>query len=267
MLNPQAAFGPTPRSAIFSRAEAREAGFPVNRPAVSSAKYSRSRWIAGSKNLLKGSKNRIRDRTREKTLNSASWCLRCISSCATADSSSSLSRSLVKPTETRTVGSLPPMAIARGAFVSTIPTSTSATLSNFAMARTKSLNHDSAAEGVRGANFRSTEPFPYLHTKPEIAAEAARPPITAPKTASGTPSFAYATMRAWETHKTRLPATNVQKKIDKAYNPVNKLTRSFAFLAFVTKTYSNVPMQAPQTARTVKERGESQYVWSASPIS
>jgi hypothetical protein len=60
-------------------------------------------------------------------------------------------------------------------------------------------------------------------------------------------------------HKARLPATKAQKKIDKAYRPVSKLTRSFALRAFVTKTYRRVPMQAPHTARTVKERGDSQY--------
>src|SRR2546430_12033532 len=83
MLKPHVALVGTPRSTIFRRAEANAAGFPVDRALVSSARYSRSRCTAGSKNLLNGSKKSIRDRTLEKTLNSASWCLRCINSCAT----------------------------------------------------------------------------------------------------------------------------------------------------------------------------------------
>src|SRR6266571_6182245 len=99
-----------------------------------------------------------------------------------------------------------------------------------------------------------------------MTTDAVRPPTTAPNTATGTPFRAYATIRAWAMQSTRLAATNAQKKIERAYNPVSKLTRSFALRAFVMKTYRSVPNEAPQTARTASERGESQYVCSASPI-
>src|SRR5438876_2687709 len=97
--------------------------------------------------------------------------------------------------------------------------------------------------------------------------DAARPPTTAPKTARGTPFRAYATIRACETQSAKLAATNAQKKIERAYKPVRRLTRSFAFRAFVRNTYRSVPNEAPQTARTDSESGESQYVCSASPTS
>src|SRR5437879_9013014 len=97
--------------------------------------------------------------------------------------------------------------------------------------------------------------------------DAATPRTAAPNNANATPVRAYATMRACETKSTRLAATNAQKKIERAYSPVSRLTRSFALRAFVMKTYRSVPNEAPQTARTVRERGENQYVWSASPSS
>ena len=78
-----------------------------------------------------------------------------------------------------------------------------------------------------------------------MTAEAASPPMTAPKTANATPFRAYATMRAWETQSTKEAAMKAQKKIESAYSPVSRLTRSFVFRAFVTKTYRSVPIEAP----------------------
>ena len=91
-----------------------------------------------------------------------------------------------------------------------------------------------------------------------MTTDAVRPPTTAPNTATGTPFRAYATIRAWAMQSTRLAATKAQKKIERAYNPVSKLTRSFALRAFVMKTYKRVPIDATQTARTAKDRGDDQ---------
>src|SRR5712691_2902426 len=95
---------------------------------------------------------------------------------------------------------------------------------------------------------------------------AANPATTAPKTASETPFRAYATIRACEAQSTKEVATKAQKKIESAYRPVSRLTRSFGFRAFVTNTYKSVPIEATQTARTVSGRGESQYAVRASSI-
>ena len=91
-----------------------------------------------------------------------------------------------------------------------------------------------------------------------MTADAINPPTTAPSTARGTPFRAYATMRACDTQSTRLPAMKTQKKMESAYSPVRRLTRSFVFRAFVRKTYSRVAIEAPQMARTVRASGESQ---------
>src|SRR3989304_4792536 len=100
MLSPASARGlPVARSWIFSSADARDAGFPVVLPLISSGRYSRSRGTAGSKNLLNGSKNRNRDRTEETTLNRESWFLMCMSSCVTTVSTSSRSRSCRRPAD------------------------------------------------------------------------------------------------------------------------------------------------------------------------
>src|SRR3989304_3334642 len=66
---------------------------------------------------------------------------------------------------------------------------------------------------------------------------------------------------------TRLTARKSQKKIERAYSPVSRLTRSFAFRAFVANTYRRVPIDAPHTARTERGTGDVQYVAIALPRS
>ena len=75
MLSPRVVRGVPDAPALFESfksADASEAGLPLILPLIRSARYSRSRCSAGSKNLLKGSKNMTREKTRENTLNSAS---------------------------------------------------------------------------------------------------------------------------------------------------------------------------------------------------
>src|SRR5919197_2852906 len=60
---------------------------------------------------------------------------------------------------------------------------------------------------------------------------------------------------------------SISSRSRSAYRPVRRVTRSFAFRAFATNTNKSVPIEAPDTARTVRDSGEDQYARSASPTS
>src|SRR6266571_4233082 len=195
----------------FRSAEARDAGLPVVRPPIMSAKYSRSRWTAGSKSLLNGSKNMTLEKTRENTLNSASWFLRCITSCARTASTSSRSNKAVRPVETRTCGSGPPTAIATVEGVSTTERRTGFIASTSARTEMKSCIQDSSLTGGLGDRDRRMERQPYFQTTQEIRADAkSAAPRDAPA-ATWTPHLRYATMPDCEMQMARLIAMKAQK--------------------------------------------------------
>src|SRR3990170_341585 len=149
-----------PVSWIFRSADARAPGFPVVRPPISSARYSRSRWTAGSKNLLNGSQNRKREATVEKTLNRESWFLMCIISWATTASASSRSREPRRPVDTTTTWRFPLTAIAIARASSVIRSSTGGMDSNRRTKSTYSASHRSLSEGGRFGTFRRTRAAP-----------------------------------------------------------------------------------------------------------
>src|SRR5947199_10738071 len=88
MLNPQAGLGGMPRSAIFRRADASEAGLPVDRPLVSSARYFREREYLADKTSRQATNKPTRQGPADNTMTSASWSLLGMSTCATTAATS-----------------------------------------------------------------------------------------------------------------------------------------------------------------------------------